>query len=301
MSATVADIVAVLEAAYPPSLAESWDAVGLVCGDPAEPVERLLVAVDPVTATIEETLEVGAQLLVTHHPLLLRGVHGVPADDPKGALVHRLIRAGVALFCAHTNADAAAPGVSDALAAALGLRVSGPLAAHPTEPAFDAQQRIGLASRGLPSPGLGRIGELPGPEPLATFVARVQDALPETAWGVRAGGDPELPVTTVAVCGGAGDSLLGAASRAGADAYVTADLRHHPASEHLEAGGPALVDVAHWATEHPWCGQAAERIHSALAGTVEALLSHRRTDPWTLGSWDKLGAVHDPGGRLGER
>ena len=291
MSAAVGDVVAVLEAAYPPLLAESWDAVGLVCGDPAEPVERLLVAVDPVATTIEETLEVGAQLLVTHHPLLLRGVHGVPADDPKGALVHRLIRAGVALFCAHTNADAADPGVSDALAAALGLRVTGPLAAHPPEPGFDAQQRTDLPS----TRGVGRIGELLRPEPLASFVARVRGALPETAWGVRAGGDPELPVATVGVCGGAGDSLLGAASRAGVDAYVTADLRHHPASEHLEAGGPALVDVAHWATEQPWCGQAAERIHSALAGTVEALVSHRRTDPWTLG------AVHDPGGRFGER
>lgn len=290
MSATVGDIVAVLEAAYPPSRAESWDAVGLVCGDPAEPVERVLVAVDPVASTVEETLEIDAQLLVTHHPLLLRGVHGVPADDPKGALVHRLIRAGVALFCAHTNADAADPGVSDALAAALGLRITGPLTAHPTEPAFDAQQRIEL-----PSLGLGRIGELPTPESLASFVARVRDALPETAWGVRAGGDPELPIATVAVCGGAGDSLLGAVSRAGVDAFVTADLRHHPASEHLEAGGPALVDVAHWATEHPWCGQAAERIRRELGGTVEALVSHRRTDPWTLG------AVHDLGGRFGER
>jgi hypothetical protein len=88
---TVRDVIAALEAAYPPGLAESWDAGGLVCGDPAEPVRRVLVAVDPVAETVAEALEQDAQLLVTHHSLLLRGVHGVPTDDPKGALVHRLV------------------------------------------------------------------------------------------------------------------------------------------------------------------------------------------------------------------
>ena len=84
MTATLRDVVAALETAYPPALAESWDAVGLVCGDPDEPVQRVLIAVDPVAETVEEAVEAGAQLLVTHHPLLLRGVHGVPADDPRG-------------------------------------------------------------------------------------------------------------------------------------------------------------------------------------------------------------------------
>src|SRR2546423_7361515 len=125
------DGVAAPEAAYPPALAQDWDAVGLVCGDPAEAVRRVLVAVDPLPETVQEAIDADAQLLVTHHPLLLRGVHGVPADRPKGALVHRLIRSGVALFTAHTNADAADPGVSDALAAALGLEVTGPLVGDP--------------------------------------------------------------------------------------------------------------------------------------------------------------------------
>jgi dinuclear metal center YbgI/SA1388 family protein len=240
----------------------------LVCGDADEPVRRVLVAVDPVVVTVAEALEQEVQLLVTHHPLLLRGVHGVPADDPKGGLVHRLIRAGVGLFCAHTNADAAAPGVSDALAHALGLHVTGVLDSR------EAAARTGI----------GRICELSEPESLREFTGRVRDALPETAWGVRAAGDPERPVRTVAVCGGAGDSLLGVARAAGVDAFVTADLRHHPASEHLDAGGPALVDVAHWASEHPWCAQAAAVVSAALGGTVDVHVSYRRTDPWTIGS-----------------
>ncbi|MGH3886599.1 MAG: Nif3-like dinuclear metal center hexameric protein [Pseudonocardiaceae bacterium] len=273
MTATVRDVVAVLEAAYPPALAESWDAVGLVCGDPAELVQRVLVAVDPVAETVAEALEQDAQLLVTHHPLLLRGVHGVPADDPKGALVHRLVRAGVALFCAHTNADAADPGVSDALAHALGLRVTGGL--DPRE--------------GASHTGLGRICKLAQPESLRAFTSRVMGALPETAGGVRAAGDPQQPIRTVAVCGGAGDALLGAATSARVDAFVTADLRHHLVSEHLAAGGPALVDVAHWASEHPWCAQAAAVVSAALGGTVDVRVSYRRTDPWTIGSAQPAG------------
>src|SRR3978361_1167431 len=123
----LSEITAALDGWYPPATAESWDAVGLTCGDPDEPLSRVLLAVDCVPATVAEAIHSGAGLLVTHHPLLLSGVHGVPADDPKGALVHRMIRAGVAHYVAHTNADVAAPGVSDALAERLGLSGVRPL------------------------------------------------------------------------------------------------------------------------------------------------------------------------------
>jgi len=124
---TLADIIAVLDGWFDPVWAESWDAVGLVCGEPAEPVERMLLAVDAVPATVAEALATRSQLLLTHHPLLLSGVHGVPADDPKGALVHRLVTGATALFVAHTNADVADPGVSDALARRIGLTGLQPL------------------------------------------------------------------------------------------------------------------------------------------------------------------------------
>jgi dinuclear metal center YbgI/SA1388 family protein len=265
MTAAVGEVVAALEAAYPPALAAEWDAVGLVCGDPAEEVSSVLFAVDPVPETVDEAIG-RHQLLVTHHPLLLRGVHGVPASTPKGGLVHRLIRAGAALYCAHTNADSASPGVSDALAEAVGLTVVGPL-----DPREDGVT------------GIGRIGELPAPEPFRAFVERVAAALPATAWGVRGAGDPDRPIRTVAVAGGAGDSYLAAVARLGVDAYVTADLRHHPASEHLATpSAPALVDVAHWASEWPWCDQAAAILRDHLGGNVDITVSTRTTDPWTV-------------------
>ena len=124
---TLAEVVAIMEGLYPPSLAASWDAVGLVCGDPAQPVNRVLFAVDPVEVVVDEALELGADLLVTHHPLFLHGTSSVAATTAKGRSVHRLIRAGIALHVAHTNADHANPGVSDALAGALGLVDTRPL------------------------------------------------------------------------------------------------------------------------------------------------------------------------------
>ncbi|MDF2705912.1 MAG: Nif3-like dinuclear metal center hexameric protein [Nonomuraea muscovyensis] len=264
---TLADVIKELEAAYPPARAESWDAVGLVCGDPAAPVRRVLFAVDPVGAVVEEALAWNADLLVTHHPLYLRGTTTVAADTPKGRLVHTLIKHDIALYTAHTNADVANPGVSDALARAVGL--VGDLV--PLRPFPDDPWR-----------GLGRIGDLPAEITLEEFAAQAAAGLPKTAWGIRVAGDPSRRVSRVAVSGGAGDSLLDTARAAEVDVFLTADLRHHPASEFVEAGGPALVDAAHWATEWPWLDSAASILRDGGV-TVETRVSATVTDAWTRG------------------
>ena len=370
MSARLADIIEVLDAVYPPRLAQDWDSVGLVCGDPDEAVDSVTIAVDATAAVLAEVPERG--LLLAHHPLLLRGVDTVAANTAKGRLVHQMIRTGRALFTAHTNADAASPGVSDALAEALGLTVEEVLepvadgpdldkwvifvpaenadavreavfaagaghigdyshcswsvegtgqflprdgaspvigrvgtaervpeqrveviaparlrghvlaamrAAHPyEEPAFDIFERAPVPG----NVGLGRVGSLSAPETLAAFVSRVHDALPGTSWGVRAAGDSEATVARVAVCGGAGDSLLDTVAATGVQAYVTADLRHHPADEHRRASDVALVDVAHWASEFPWCTQAAELVRGHFGDPLPVRVSAVRTDPWNV-------------------
>lgn len=264
---TLTDVIEVLEAAYPPARAESWDAVGLVSGDPAQEVRRVLLAVDPVTAVAEEALDWGADLIVTHHPLYLRGTTTVATTTPKGRLVHTLIKNDIALYTAHTNADVANPGVSDALARAVGL--VGDLV--PLQPFPDDPWR-----------GLGRIGEAPEGTTLGEFAAGAAKGLPRTSWGIRVAGDLSRPVRRVAVSGGAGDSLLGTAAAAGVDVFLTADLRHHPASEFVESGGPALIDAAHWATEWPWLDSAASILH-ASGVTVETRVSATVTDAWTRG------------------
>jgi len=339
MSVPLSDIIAVLDGAYPPRLAQGWDSVGLVCGDPAESVDTVTVAVDATAAVVAEVPDRG--LLLAHHPLLLRGVDTVAASTAKGALLHQMIRTGRALFTAHTNADSASPGVSDALACALGLTVEEVLepisvgtdvdkwvvyvpsenadavadamiaagaaqnagqafgdrvemvaptrlrghvlaavrTAHPgEEPAFDIVELAAVPGE----VGLGRIGTLPRPEPLSAFVSRVHDALPGTSWGVRASGDSDAMVTRVAVCGGAGDSLLDTVANAGVQAYVTADLRHHPADEHRRASDVALIDVAHWASEYPWCTQAADLLRRHFGDSLPVRVSAVRTDPWNV-------------------
>jgi dinuclear metal center YbgI/SA1388 family protein len=398
-SPTLADVVAVLERMYDPRWAREWDAVGLVCGDPEAPVRRVLLAVDPAPPVIEEALTWRADLLLTHHPLLLRPVHGVPATSPKGRVVHQLVRGGCALYTAHTNADVAAPGVSDALARVLGLTDLVPLSAdgadpmdkivtfvpetavekvidalaaagagelgeyqrcawtatgtgtfvqgppplpligmsqesgdagdddepddpravdrepgeretveerriemvvprqrrsaalaalrvaHPySEPAVDVYE---LASWSGPR-GVGRVGTLGTPTSLREFAMLVAEALPGTAQGVRVAGEPTSTVQRVAVCGGAGDSLFDAVRDSGADVFVTADLRHHPASELRDLAGegpPYLVDVAHWASEWPWLAGVSNRLEGAmdeLGRPIEVHVSTRTTDPWTF-------------------
>lgn len=370
---TLAEVTAILDQAYPPALAESWDRVGLVAGEPDAEIGAVVVAVDATDAVVDHALAAGADLLLVHHPPLMKGVHSVATDTPKGRLLHRLIAGGCALFAAHTNADSARPGVNDALAETLGLTPGAPLAptgdgtvdrwvvtvpedgldalldsvfaagagrmsgytecsfsvtgtgrfrpgdgtdptigavgepeevaeirvefvappeirsavrravidGHPYEvPAMDILINHAGPGAGPEDTGLGRICELDGPMTLAAFTDLVAGRLPATEWGVRAAGDPEAPVRRVALCGGAGDSLLGTARAAGADVYLTGDLRHHVVDEHLRLGGPMVVDAAHWALEFPWCAQAAELL--AERAGVTATVCDLRTDPWTV-------------------
>lgn len=270
---TLGQVLECFEELWPASLAEGWDASGLVAGRPEQPVSRIHFAVDPVQDVVAEAVGAGAQLLVTHHPLLLRGVNSVAATGYKGRLIHTLIEGGCALLTAHTNADSAVGGVSDVLADILGLRDVVPLA-----PARD----------GLPEEGIGRVGQLEKPLALSEFAARVFGAMPAVAGGVRVAGDRDGIVQRVAVCGGAGDSLFDEVRAAAADVYVTADLRHHPASELREAaqltgGRPYLVEVSHFGSEWLWLPAAAEALDTLLTENgfdVEIAVSGQNTDPW---------------------
>jgi len=377
---TLADVIAVLERAYPPRLAESWDHVGLVAGDPAAAVSRVVVAVDATDAVVEHALAERADLLLVHHPPLMRGVHSIAVDTPKGRLLHKLVAGGCALYAAHTNADSARPGVNDALAETLGLTPGRPLVptgdgtvdrwvvtvpdddvddvlsgvfaagagrmsgytecsfsirgtgrfrpgdgtdptigsvgepeevsetrvefvappelrsqvrralvdSHPYEvPAMDILVNHAGPGPGPEDTGLGRICDLAEPTTLAAFTELVADRLPVTEWGVRGAGDPGAEIRRVALCGGSGDSLLGAARAAGADVYLTGDLRHHVVDEHLREGGPMLVDAAHWALEFPWCTQAAALLEEG-AGVTATVCEHR-TDPWTVAAGGTAG------------
>jgi dinuclear metal center YbgI/SA1388 family protein len=268
---TLGAIQLAVEELWPESLAEDWDEVGLVAGHPDAEVRKVMFAVDPSSEVIEEAIDFGAELLITHHPLLLRGVTSVAANTAKGRAVHRLIESGTALMTVHTNGDSAVGGVSDVLADALGLQDVAPLTP---------------AANGLPEEGIGRVGDLEEALTLGDFAARVFGILPSVAGGVRVSGDRDGIVRRVAVCGGAGDSLFGEVRASNADVYLTADLRHHPASEAREAAvndRPYLIDVSHFASEWLWLPAAAEALGNVLADQghdVEIRVSTTNSDPW---------------------
>ena len=158
------DVVDLLHGWYPPATAESWDAVGLVSGDPDAEVRRVMFAVDPVLPVAEEAAAWGADLLVVHHPLFLKAVHGVPATTPKGRTLATLAGAGCALLTAHTNADQAVGGVSEALAAALGLTDCRPILPAPAAPldkvvVFVPAAQAERVRTAMAEAGAGRIGD----------------------------------------------------------------------------------------------------------------------------------------------
>src|SRR5690606_9433308 len=187
------------------------------------PAARVLLAVDPTLAVAREAVEHSAGLLITHHPLLLRGASFLPADDGKGAVVTALLRAGTALWCGHTNVDRSTRGTVGAWIEAFALTTPRPLL-----PGEDQAE----AAHGSQRFGLGAVGELPEPTTVGRLTAQVAQLVPATARGILHTGDPDREVRTVAVCPGAGDSFLDAATGSGADVYLTSDLRHHPALEH---------------------------------------------------------------------
>jgi dinuclear metal center YbgI/SA1388 family protein len=159
----VADIAALLEEWYPPSLAEDWDVVGLTLGAPDAAVTRIQLAVEPTLAVVDEAARAGADLLITHHPLLLRGVDRVRLDSPKGSLIEAMIRERIALFVAHTNADSGVGGVVDCLADALGLSGCAPLAPAAGESidklvSFVPESHVDAVVDALAEVGAGRIG-----------------------------------------------------------------------------------------------------------------------------------------------
>lgn len=273
-SPTLAQVRALIDDLWPESYAVSWDSVGLTVGDPTAPISSILLAVDPMDTVIAEAEETSADLLLTHHPLLLRGVTTIAADTLKGGQVTRLVRAGIAHLAAHTNADSQLGGVSDALLDVLDARVEGTLYPTPGAP------------EGV---GVGRVGTVE-PTTVRQIAQRLADALPATATGVRIAGDPDAPVERVAVCGGSGDSLFDEVRASGAQVYITSDLRHHPATEARDTanrsdGTPHLIDISHWAAESLWLTGAAEQLRTAAAEAgwdLRIEVSTRSTDAWTL-------------------
>ena len=224
---TVHDIESALYALAPKALAAEWDNVGLLAGSADREVRSVLVALDITEPVVEEAERMGADLIVSHHPVIFHPVKSITDRDPSGRLLIRLVRSGTGAVCMHTNLDAAQGGVNDALASALGLQDAAP------------------AAEG----GIARIGTLPEAMALPGFLARVKNALRPNGLRYVDGG---RPIRKVAAGGGACGDFLWEAAALGCDAFVTADLKYN---HFLDAGvlGLTVIDAGHFPTEDVVC------------------------------------------------
>jgi dinuclear metal center YbgI/SA1388 family protein len=245
MTHTLSDIISILDQLAPPSLAEEWDNSGLQLGDPAWPVTKIWVALDPTKGVVETACAQDVDLLITHHPLIFKSLKAIELHTPLGAILNTAIRHNLAIFTAHTNLDSAPGGLNDILAQRIGLKDLQPLAPGGEVRHFkdDIYPLIHHERR----PGIGRVGHLGKTMDLESLARAIRAEMGLKS--VKFAGDPHLPVKKVAVCTGSGSSLLSIFFASGAQVYVSGDIRYHDARD-VEAADLGVIDMGHFSSEH---------------------------------------------------
>jgi len=249
MAPAVKNIISCLNLEAPFKLAESWDNVGLLIGNPGQEVTSILVGLDPTNSLIDEALTVGANTVITHHPVIFQPIPAINTADPGGKLLEKALANKIAIIACHTNLDSAADGVSDILGTLLGLTGLTPLLPTGEDESAGAT-------------GLGRIGAFSTPVTGEDFMQRVLTVLNLRSIQV-AGKIPET-ITTVAVCGGSGSDLAERALAQGADVYLSAEIKHNTAVWAVESSF-CVIDGTHFATEQPSVSLLVEKLRRAVS------------------------------------
>jgi dinuclear metal center YbgI/SA1388 family protein len=271
MSIKLSELIAVFDSVWPPSGADEWDQVGLASGSLDQEVSKVLLCVDPTFSVLQEAKQKSCQLVLSHHPLLLEGVESVTERELKGDIVSYAISNSIALFAAHTNADIVPGGVSDILAKRIGLVDSSPLVAT----SKDA--------------GHGRVGLLASPMTVTGLASKINDILPATHAPIRIAGDVNRKVSKVALVAGSGGSFLPDAIAAGAECFITSDLKHHVSLDAIsdKSNQICLIDISHFAAESLWLEPAAAEL-GKLVPAIEFVVSELVTDAWSMSIPGKL-------------
>ncbi|MBP5650957.1 MAG: Nif3-like dinuclear metal center hexameric protein [Bacteroidales bacterium] len=231
----IKEVLQFLESKFPLQWQEDFDNSGMQCGDKEQEITGAVVCFEFSDAVIEEAIRLKANLIVAHHPLIFgNGLKKIEPTDRVGRMVCKAIENRLVLYSMHTNVDSGIGGGNDAFAQKLKLQNARVLDPKIVEGEFN-----GLV-------GLGKVGELPHAMSVPEFVAYVKDCLGLQV--VKYSGDINRPVKTVAVCGGAGSSLIRQAMRSGADAYVTGDIRYH--DFFITDNQMLILDVGHFEGEH---------------------------------------------------
>ena len=252
---TVKDLLKTLDKIASFGLAEEWDNVGLMVGDPNQQIQGILVALDPTEEILAEAKESGADCIITHHPLIFHPIKAVYTDQPLGRFLRSALENEISVIGCHTNLDQADGGVNDALASRLGLVESRPLV-----PA--AMEQGPGDSAAASAAGFGRVGRLAQSLTREKFIERLCAFFNLPV--LRVAGRLPAEIATVAVCGGSGSELAETAYACGAQVYVTGEVKHSTA-RWAEAAGFCIVDAGHFATENPVVESLANVLHGILA------------------------------------
>jgi len=265
---TVRDLLKTLDEIAAFDLAEQWDNVGLMLGDPNQPVRGVLVALDPTEDLLSEAQEIGADCIITHHPLIFHPLKAIYTDQPMGRFLRRALESNIAVIGCHTNLDQAAGGVNDVLAGSLGLQDSRPLVPAGNEPG------------GQSAIGFGRVGRLADPLSPEAFIGYLCDLFKLPV--LRVTGQLPEEISTVAVCGGSGSDLAEAAHASGAQVYITGEIKHSTA-RWAEAAGLCIIDAGHFATENPVVESLVEVLQGIFAekdSSIPVMQSARQQNPF---------------------
>lgn len=257
-----------MERIAPRRLAEEWDNPGLLVGSPLQEIRKILVCLDVSDDVARRAIEMGADMIVSHHPLIFKPLKKLRTDLPLGHRLQMLLKNDIAVLSAHTNLDIAEGGVNDVLAEKIGLAETEPF--------------VVLSREGNVLGSMGRIGRFPKALTVQEFALAVRDALPVSHVRLVSAGD--RMVRKVALCSGSGAEFISKAASLGADAYVTGDVRYHDAQHALE-NGMHVIDAGHFGTEFPIVSTLAARLKKELAemkGTVEILEDNASEDFFTV-------------------
>ncbi len=261
----LAEIIVVLDSIAPIKLAEGWDNVGLLVGDPASNVDRILLCIDYTPAVAAEAREKKVELVVAYHPAIFEGMKRFVA----GSGIFEAARDGIAIFSHHTALDVAEGGTNDFLADVLGLSARRPMRSPGA--------KFGPALEGE-SLGLGRIGVLDKPTPRTELFERIKKGLGISALIVAGPHDGDAQI--VAASAGAAGNMIDDALHQRADLYLTGEMRHHDALRAAKAG-LTVVCALHSNSERAALGRIRDRLATALP-SIEVVLSSEDRDPFVV-------------------
>jgi dinuclear metal center YbgI/SA1388 family protein len=245
----------ILEALYPKSMAEDWDNIGFIVDSNNSQYENILLTIDVTKSVIDKAINIGATLIISHHPLFIEEITPYSKMMSDLALLNNLD-----IFAIHTNGDKAINGVNDSLAKILRLN----------------------NIKNFSDTNLARIGYFENPLTPLQVLNLLKSVLPITNGAIQVSGSLDTKISKVGICAGSGGGLVESARREKVDAFITSDLKHHLVLENTNLEGPIMFSIPHWASEFLWLPVLAEQLRDSFDQEINVVIYENSTDPWDL-------------------